>query len=219
MTDTQAPCYGVLLAAGSSKRFGADKRLQALASGRGIAQTTLEHWLAACKPGPVGFALTGIYVVTRPQDALAAHLNTWLRGQATLPCTLLSSVDADQGMGHTLANAVQQMPPGAVIIGLADMPWVQPDTLQRLAANLHAAASPCAIVQPEYAGQPGNPLGFGAGQRMALGQATGDAGARKLVQAARRDGLVTGVAVDDAGILQDIDTPTDLNRGSIGQTS
>lgn len=218
MTDTHAPCYGLLLAAGVSKRFGADKRLQTLPSGGGIAQTSLAHWLAACELGTAGSALTGLYLVTRERDPLAKHLHDWLGNRSALPATLLTAIDADLGMGHTLANAVQQIPTGALIVGLADMPWVQPDTVRRIAASLRATDHPNSIVQPEYAGKPGNPLGFGDGQRAALARATGDTGARQLVQAARRDGLVTRLPVDDPGIVLDIDTPADLAGGPGGQT-
>ena len=58
------------------------------------------------------------------------------------------------------------------------------------------------IAQPIHQGQRGNPVGFGRRhlpQLLALG---GDQGARSLL----KTHPVVEVAVDDAGILQDIDT-------------
>lgn len=203
-------CWGLLLAAGFGRRFGADKRLQTLPGGESVAQTSVENWLAACTPDKAGTRLSHLYVVTRPDDDLARQLGNWVAGKPNAPLSLLSAPEADQGMGHTLASATRQIPAGALLIGLADMPWVQPASLYAIVGRVLGSDDPGVIVQPSYRGQPGNPLGFGPAQRAALSQTSGDQGARALVRDARLHDTLIQLDINDEGILRDVDTPADL---------
>ena len=209
-----SPCYGLLLAAGFSRRFGADKRLQILPSRSNSKATPvglacLENWLRACGPS---HGLDHLYVVTRPDDDFAKLLTSYLQDPQRLsqaPCSLLSAQSAHLGMGHSLASAVSQMPPGALVIGLADMPYVTSTTICALSKQLRDTSDD-AIVQACYRGSPGNPLGFGCAQRDTLMRCQGDQGARSLVRAARDEQSLLTIEVADAGILYDIDKPADL---------
>ena len=116
-------------------------------------------------------------------------------------------------MGHTLASAVRQIPEGALIVGLADMPWLQPATIREIAEALRKQTSP-AIVQPVWQDSPGNPIGFAQDQRQTLLQCTGDQGARALVRQAKSAGLVLELPVTDSGIVKDIDVPKDITEAS-----
>jgi len=221
MADSTSLCFGLLLAAGSSSRFGSDKRLHPLpnsdtatTAAKTIGLASLERWLSACNPTvPPSEKLDQIFVVTRPNDAFAALVTQFLTEQQNTPhtanCSLLTATDADQGMGHTLASAVAQIPSGALIIGLADMPWVAAQTLQILARKLRESTA-TSVIQPRYNGAPGNPLGFGRSHRDALAQLSGDQGARQLVRNARINEAILDVDVQDPGILYDIDQPADL---------
>jgi molybdenum cofactor cytidylyltransferase len=112
------------------------------------------------------------------------------------------------GMGDSLSAAVRARPGvGGWLITLGDMPWVRPETLVQVAACL---GSDKACV-PVYQGQWGHPVGFGAGYGRALGQLRGDQGARALL----REGRVSVLAVDDPGVLRDVDLPTDLMGESL----
>ena len=64
------------------------------------------------------------------------------------------------------------------------------------------------VAAPFHRGERGHPVGFGAACYAALAALTGDEGAKTVV-AAQRDRVVR-VEVDDAGILRDVDTPSDL---------
>lgn len=94
-------------------------------------------------------------------------------------------------------------PPSAWLIALGDMPHVAPATLLALRDAL-AAGAPIAV--PVHDGQRGNPVGFNRTHLDALLALRGEQGARRLLQTCP----VTEVAVDDPGILRDIDTPSDL---------
>ena len=53
-------------------------------------------------------------------------------------------------------------------------------------------------------------MGFGPAQREALSQLTGERGAAAVLQALRARGEVRELALDDIGIVTDIDTLADL---------
>jgi molybdenum cofactor cytidylyltransferase len=93
--------------------------------------------------------------------------------------------------------------PDAWLVALGDMPWVEPDTLRRLADALAGGAT---IAAPVMHGRRGNPVGFGRVHLEALLALSGDQGARRLLQTCP----VTEVEVTDPGIFRDIDTLTDL---------
>jgi molybdenum cofactor cytidylyltransferase len=80
---------------------------------------------------------------------------------------------------------------------------VAPSTLRALLAALEEGAH---IAAPVFEGRRGNPVAFGARHLPALLALTGEHGARSLL----RSEPVVEVAVDDPGILRDIDTPGDL---------
>jgi molybdenum cofactor cytidylyltransferase len=185
---------GILLAGGSARRFGADKLLHPLPDGVPIAVAAARNLAAA---------LARVVAVVRPG---APELERALRaaGAEVTVCP-----DAAQGMGVTLAHAVRVA--GAAdgwVVALADMPFIDPASIRRVAA---AIAGGAVIAAPDYRGERGHPVGFAGTYRDALERLTGDAGAREIVRA-DADAVVR-VAVDDPGVVRDIDTPADLARG------
>ena len=179
----------LLLAGGYSLRFGSDKRQVALAEGDTLLERSLRTWQQALG--------TTVYVALRGDDAALA-LRVHALGAHPLCCT--RSAD---GLGATLAQAVAQLPPGPVLVGLADMPFVQPSTLRALAQRLEEGA---AAVAPYFGARRGNPVGFAAQHRPLLLGLQGDRGAGALLGALPLEHL----PVDDAGVLLDIDRPGDL---------
>jgi molybdenum cofactor cytidylyltransferase len=186
---------GILLAAGSARRFGAPKLLHPLHAGVPVAAAAaqalmqvLPNTLAVVKPGDHAlievFTELGLHIVENPL--------------------------ADEGMGSSLAagvNATATIRADGWLIMLADMPWIQPATISALADRLESGAS---IVAPVCAGQRGHPVGFSSHWLQPLRDLCGDKGARDLI-ANNLDALEL-LATEDVGVLQDIDFPHDLSR-------
>lgn len=180
---------GLVLAAGFSRRFGADKRRARLSSGQTLLAASLALPCAQLKE---------VWVVLRPEDEAEA---------LDVPACVhvVRSESAAHGMGHSLASGIQaikqQAQADAAAVFLGDMPWINLDSL----GYLLALASPEHIVVPTFQGQPGHPVIFGRKFWPELLQLTGDRGARGLLQAYPH--AVRRLELNDPSILRDVDTP------------
>ena len=190
--DSQIPeVFALVLAAGRSRRFAGDKRQALLPCGRTLLTASLENAQSA-------FGKTA--VVLRPDDqadALGIASNV----------TIIRSENAELGMGHSLASAVAAVMDSsadAVAIVLADMPWIQPQTLHDLARM----ADPQRIVLPMHEGQRGHPVIIGRRFWPALLKLEGDQGAKALI--VNNPEACDLLHCDDPGILRDADTPSAL---------
>ena len=112
------------------------------------------------------------------------------------------------GMGDSIGAAVRATADAAGWLILpADLPLVRPATLQAVAdAIAHGARA----AQPHHQGQRGHPVGFAADNGPALAALAGGQGAAPVLRALLAARQVVEVAVDDIGILTDIDTPGQL---------
>lgn len=175
----------IVLAAGRSLRFGADKRLARLPGG----STLLERTLASIPPD---FTQRILVVHPGDEELVAPHQPAW---------KVVFAADAHLGMGHSLAAGIALATgwQGAVI-ALADMPFVKPATFNAI----HSALTPARIVVPYWQQQRGNPVGIGADYFEELAELEGDQGARLLFR--KHAAAVVRLEVEDAGIVQDIDT-------------
>jgi molybdenum cofactor cytidylyltransferase len=160
--------------------------------GSTVLSATLGRWQAVQ-------ALDEILLVRRRQDPA----EQWPRVR------VLVNADADEGMGSSLRLAARALPPltEAVVVGLADMPEVAAQTISTLVAAWRPLG-PRGIVAPTHGGRRGHPVVFGADHLPALRALAGDCGARAVLQEHAAD--LTLVAVDDAGVLLDLDAPADL---------
>jgi molybdenum cofactor cytidylyltransferase len=182
---------GLLLAAGSSTRFGSDKLRHALPHGVAIAVQAARHLKAA---------LPRVVAVVRPGAAATA------RALAAEGCEVLVCEQAAEGMGASLACAARAA--GAAdgyLVALADMPFVRPSTI---AAVRDALAQGALLAAPYWRARRGHPVGFAGSLRAQLEALAGDEGA-KGVLAAYAAQLVK-VPVGDPGAMRDIDRPEDL---------
>jgi molybdenum cofactor cytidylyltransferase len=92
-------------------------------------------------------------------------------------------------------------------VALADMPFVQSDTIRRVARSIEAGAL---IAMPIVHGRRGHPVAFARSLEPELLQLSGDEGARAVVQ--RHASEIQFVHCEDEGILRDIDTQEDLMK-------
>jgi len=184
----------VLLAAGFSRRFGSDKRRHRLAEGNSLLAASVALYSKA---------FPKLIVVLRPEDGeLAEEVRATVAGSHV---EIVFCTEAAEGMGRSLAaGAAAAQAWDYLFVALADMPWVHPVTLQHLKQEMQRAASD-GIILPVYRDRPGHPVGFGADYLPGLAALNGDEGARSLVSKA--GDRVVRVAVEDTGVLQDLDTP------------
>ncbi len=182
---------GILLAAGSASRFGSNKLLHPLLTGVPIAVTAARN-LRAILPRCVA--------VVRPgADELAGLLRA--EGLEVVVCA-----NADEGMGASLACAAAAAgEAGGYMIALADMPYIRASSL---AAIRDAIAGGPALVAPYFRTHRGHPVGIAGRFRAELLAASGDEGAKKLLE--RHAAELVKIPIGDPGVIRDVDTPADL---------
>ena len=184
---------GILLAAGSARRFGTSKLLHPLADGTPVGVAAARNLLTA---------IPRCVAVVRPGDH---NLGSAL---AAAGLNIVENPRADRGLGSSLAVGVRAtVHADGWLIALADMPWVDPATVRGLANGLREGAS---MIAPDYRGVRGHPVGFAACWGQQLQQLDGDEGARGLLSAHPEQLLIQ--ATEDPGVVQDIDHPRDLER-------
>jgi molybdenum cofactor cytidylyltransferase len=193
MTETLC---AIVLAAGQGSRYrhiaGAHRnKLLAQCAGRdGVERAVLEQVLVS-----VSAVVDKIVLLTRPEYSSVAELG--LR----FGCEVV--VLDSPGMGDSIAAAVSAEPDhrGWLVV-LGDMPFIHLDTLKSVAESIASDA----ISVPVHQGRYGHPVGFGRGFGPSLMTLAGEKGAKRLFQGA----AVKELAVDDAGVLWDVDVPSAL---------
>ena len=189
---------GLLLAAGTSSRFGDRNKLVTDLNGQPIVRHTAETLIAADlsdvavvvghEEGRVRSALAGLEVTIVENDRYAD-------GQATSVARgieAIAATDAD-----------------AVVIALGDMPFVRPETIRTLIAAYADGAGDA--LAPAIDGQRGNPVLFDRTYFSALRDVEGDMGGRAILLGGDNSALV---AVTDPGIHRDVDRPEDVDDQS-----
>ena len=138
---------------------------------------------------------------TVAQAGLAVHVVTSTSGVAT-------------GMGSSIAHGVRETASsGAWLVLPGDMPLVQVKTLRAIAECM-CTDDAYDAVQPVWHGQHGHPVAFSARCAPELLALQGDQGARAVLRQLRMQGKVQELAVDDQGVVHDIDTLNDLNTAA-----
>ena len=182
---------GLLLAAGASTRFGADKLSHALPHGVAVAVQAARHLKAE---------IDRVIAVVRPGADETARA---LEAEA---CEVVVCADAAEGMGASLACGVRAA--GEVdgyLVALADMPFIRPSTIAAVRDTLAGGAL---LVAPYFRTRRGHPVGIAGRFRDELAVLGGDEGAKALL-AAHAAALVK-LPVGDPGAIRDIDTPADV---------
>jgi molybdenum cofactor cytidylyltransferase len=183
--------YAVVLAAGSSSRFGSAKQLVRL-GGRPLLHIAVTR--AAEVTGNALIVVLG---------AGAAQLAPLLKHS---PGSVVVNRDWREGIGSSIRAAMARLPPTCrgVMLLLADQAAVTADDLRRLSGTWRK--QPQYIAAAEYGGTSGAPAIFPRSRFRELAELRGDVGARELLR--RSADRVVRVPMPSAAI--DVDTPEDL---------
>lgn len=182
----------VVLAAGTSHRFGSRKMLAPIA-GRPLVRWTVEHVLAS---------RVDEVVVVAGGDAMEAR-----DALARLPVRVVANARAAEGLSTSLHAGIAALSESirAAVIVLGDQPSVEPDVIDQLIDAHRGSGKP--IVVPLYRGTRGNPVLFDASLFDELRAVRGDRGARDVI--ARDPSRVASVRLD-LPLPPDVDHPDDL---------
>ena len=186
----------IVLAAGRGSRFGAgEDDSKVLAPHQGL--TLVAHVVAAVH----GSRAAPVVVVTGHAAGLVAM------SVAGPDVTIVHNADYGRGMAGSLKAGLAALPArsAGVLILLGDMPLVTTATLDALIAAFEAGGADAIV--PTYQGRRGNPVLIGRALFPAMTRLEGDQGARRLLEG--RD-TVRALAVDDPGVVVDVDTPDAL---------
>lgn len=186
--------HGVVLAAGTSSRYGGSNKLLELIDGEPVVTHTVEAVRAADLDGitvilghdaeRVGAAVSGLRVNLQTNDRYA-------EGQSTSVATGVA--------------AARERGADAVLIALGDMPFVSVETIETL-LSVYARNAGDAVAAA-CGGKRGNPVLFDERFFDALSSVEGDVGGRELLYS---DPGAVAVETGDPGVLHDVDSPGDL---------
>ena len=188
---------GVLvLAAGLSRRYGSDKRLADIGTGKPL----LEQTLAQIVEADMAFL-----VVLRHDDLdyIDELTEKYPRGH------FVRCPESALGMGYSLSFGVEQARFRrftGIVVALGDMPGVEPATYRAVGRQLKSDN----IIVPRHQERTGNPVGFGSDFFDELKSIRGDRGAKEVWQ--NHPDRVEYLDLQDQGILIDIDIPDDIAR-------
>ena len=178
----------ILLAAGSSRRYGAANKLLARRGGPPLVTIALR--IAQAAPVARIVAVTG---AQGPRVAAA------LRGAGGRTPAIIRAVRHRDGLAASLRAGLGALRPceRSVFIFLGDMPAVPPRLAQRLVRELVPGI---AAVRPTWRGRPGHPVLLRVPPSRIVASLTGDRGLARLIAGART--IPAG-----PGVLLDIDRP------------
>lgn len=195
---SNATIGGVILAAGQSRRMGAQNKLLAEIDGVPIIRRTAQALLDG--------GLNDLVIVTGHEHRLvAAALDD-------LPVTCIYNDEYQSGQASSVACGVRHHQNGshaAVLIALGDMPLVRPELIAALLRD-HSSLPDATdrITLPVFDGRRGNPVIWGRGFFDELVALTGDAGGRIIF--AENKNAVNSLGWPDDSIHLDIDIPEAL---------
>lgn len=184
----------IVLAAGSSRRFGSSNKLLAKLEGKPV----LDHVLSALSNLPLCQTTT---LVSDPRVGDLCHD----RG-----INWLMMANANLGMGASLAagaSTINTIADGVMIV-LGDMPFIKEETYRAL-LSAFSGAPKGSIVAPGFDGARGHPVIFDAAYLSILESLNDDQGAKAIIDA--NPEKMISVPVDDPGISKDVDHPDDLS--------
>ena len=188
---SQSAIFAVVLAAGSSTRFGRTKQLEQF-EGVSLAAGAVRKAESVCGAQSV--------LVTGKDWQKVADTCAPLAGYFVI------NTDYEQGLTSSIACGVRAVAEraDAILLMLADLPLVTTEHLTNLVNAW--AESPRTIVASAFEDTLGPPIVFPKSDFDALMQLSGDRGARPIIDANKE--RVQAIACEEAAF--DIDSPEDL---------
>jgi molybdenum cofactor cytidylyltransferase len=185
----------IVLAAGTSRRMGTPKQLLRLGE-----ETILEKTLGQVRASAVGEI---VLVLGHAAASVMQEIST--EG-----LKIVENQDYQQGMGTSLRAglAAVSVEASAALVVLGDQPFVHAETLNQLIAR-HQESRPQIII-PMYRGFRGNPVLLDRSVFPELNALSGDVGCRAIFGSHTES--ICKLAVDDAGILLDIDSQEEYQK-------
>ena len=189
----------LVLAAGRSTRMGGANKLLVPVEGRPMVARAVETLTAVPGVAPV------LVVTGHRGGAVAAALEG-------LAVRRVHHPGHARGMGTSLAAGAAALaeldpPADAALVALGDMPGVRPGDVAALVASFRDDPGR-GIRVPVHGGRRGHPVLFAARFFPEFRHLTGDAGARRVLDAHPDE--VVEVPAEGAGVLLDVDTPAAL---------
>jgi molybdenum cofactor cytidylyltransferase len=191
----------VLPAAGASRRMGRPKLLLPFNGGPLVAGVV---------NALLGGGVEEIVLVTAPEDE---DLRGWARRSG-----IESAVNPDPGRGMlssiregigALGGAAELARRGAtLLVSPADLPNLQVETVIELLRRMRESGAP--IAEPVFHGKRGHPLAIAPRLIPEIETLDLDVGLRQLRN--RHEAELLEVPVEDAGVVQDVDTPEEYER-------
>jgi molybdenum cofactor cytidylyltransferase len=187
----------IVLAAGSSRRFGAANKLLARFAGKPL----LAHALASAAAAPVARVLV---VTGADRDRIARIVRRWLPR-----ARIVHARNHQHGIAASLAAGLAALPNRTeeVLVFLGDMPRVPAGLAGRL---VRLRAGQGSSVRPVVGGQPAHPVLLARADFAAAGRLTGDKGPGKLL--AQRGARILMLPRRFGGAIADLDYRRDLGR-------
>jgi molybdenum cofactor cytidylyltransferase len=186
---------GIVLAAGRSSRMGEPK---ALLEVDGVP--FLEHAIKQLRQAGCRYVLA----VVNNEDEWITRL-----ADATGAGVVINDQDGSEQI-DSLRLGIANLPDGydAVVVLPVDFPRIQQPTMDKLVAEF--ARHPATVLNPAHNGEPGHPVIFSRDVVAELLRPDLPDGARTVIE--QHSAEARTLDVDDAGVLIDIDTPTDFTQ-------
>lgn len=189
-----ATVRGVLLAAGTSSRYGDENKLLQTVEGKSLVRHAAETLVASDVDGVtvvVGYEADRVRAAIDDLDVAIRTNDDYGAGQST-------------SVGTGIADAAERGA-DAALIALGDMPWVEVETVDYLVDGYRRGMSDILVAAHE--GNRGNPVLFDSRFFDQLIDVDGDVGGRHLLL---ESGETVAIETSDPGVVRDIDCPTDL---------
>lgn len=188
----------VVTAAGSAERFGGRKLLASV-----DGEPLLDRTIRALLDGGVSEVI--VVVGTDGRAELERDVNA-MNDARVRP---VENHDPSRGMFSSIQDGVATASGDALLIMPGDMPFVRSETVRAIIAAYRERP---AIVSPRYRGKRGHPVAMPLALREEI-RATPSGATLHDVIKKHADARVD-LDVDDPGVVRDVDTPADLERGT-----